>query len=236
MTHYGDIDILWLDGGWVAPPRQDIDMEKIAGMVRENQPDILMVDRTIRGKFENYQTPERSIPAAQLSYPWESCIPLSSDWGWIPDAKFKTAGEVIALLIEVAAKGGNLLLGVGPTPQGIIQPEVEEILGEVGDWLDKNGRGIYGTHITPHYQSGNVWFTAAKNSQTLYAHYIPANQDEQTTFIEWEGNRPAKGSKITLLQTKKQVKWQMIGGKTRIYLPVIQNRDRMPLVFSFQKE
>ncbi len=236
MTRYGELDILWLDGGWVAPPRQDIDMEKIAGMVRENQPDILIVDRTIRGKYENYQTPERSIPAQQLPYPWESCIPLSSDWGWIPDATFKTAGEVMALLIEVTAKGGNLLLGVGPTPEGIIQPEVEEILKKVGDWMEKNGKGIYGTRITPHYQSGNVWFTADKNKQTLYAHYIPSTHDEQPSFIEWEGNRPVKGTRIILLHTNKVVKWEMIGEKTRVYLPVIKNWERMPLVFSFQHE
>lgn len=236
MTRYGDIDILWLDGGWVAPPRQDIDMERIAGMARENQPDMLIVDRTIRGKYENYQTPERSIPSGQLSYPWESCIPLSSDWGWIPDAKFKTAGEVIALLIEVAAKGGNFLLGVGPTPQGVIQPEVVEILKNVGDWLDKNGTGIYGTRITPYYHSGNVWFTAGKNSKTLYAHYIPEKENELPPFIEWEGNRPIKGSSVTLLHTKKKVKWQMIGEKTRIYLPAIKDSDKMPLVFSFEKE
>jgi alpha-L-fucosidase len=80
-SRYGDIDILWLDGGWVAPPRQDIDMERIANSVRRNQPGILIVDRTIKGKYENYQTPERSIPDAQLPFPWESCIPLSNDWG-----------------------------------------------------------------------------------------------------------------------------------------------------------
>lgn len=234
MTNYGAIDILWLDGGWVAPPRQDIDMDKIAGMARRNQPDLLIVDRTIRGKYENYQTPERSVPSEQLPYPWESCIPLSSDWGWIPDATFKTPAEVIAMLIEVTAKGGNLLLGVGPTPEGIIQPEVEIILKEIGDWLEINGKGIYNTRITPHYHSGNVWFTAGKDNKTIYAHYVPENDKKIPSVIEWEGNTPKKGSKVTLLHTQKQVKWTVDENKTRIVLPVIKNHANLPLVFSFE--
>ncbi|MDR0421854.1 MAG: alpha-L-fucosidase, partial [Proteiniphilum sp.] len=234
MTNYGDIDILWLDGGWVAPPRQDIDMDRIAAMARGNQPGLLIVDRTIRGKYENYQTPERSIPAKQLPSPWESCIPLSSDWGWVPNAAFKTPAKVIASLIEVAAKGGNLLLGVGPTPEGIIQPEVEAILKEIGDWLAINGKGIYNTRITPHYHSGDVWFTADRDNKTVYAHYIPDSGREIPPTVEWEGNTPKKGSKVTLLHTKKQVKWQAEGNKTRIILPVIKNQGNLPLVFSFE--
>lgn len=76
---------------------QDIDMGRIAVMARSNRPDLLIVDRTVRGKYENYQTPERSVPAEQLPYPWESCISLSSDWGWIPNATFKTPVEMIVL-------------------------------------------------------------------------------------------------------------------------------------------
>lgn len=236
MSNYGEIDILWLDGGWVSPGRQDIDMDKIATMTRQHQSDIMIVDRTIRGKYENYQTPERSIPAEQLPFPWESCIPLSSDWGWIPDAKFKTPSEVIALLIEVTAKGGNLLLGVGPTPDGIIQPEVETILSEVGSWLKDNGKGIYNTRITENYNSNNVWFTADKDKKTIYALYIPNEEPGYPSYIEWEGNNPIKGGKITLQQNGKRVKWETKNNKTRITLPKIKNNANLPMVFSFTSE
>lgn len=234
MSGYGEIDILWLDGGWVAPSRQDIDMDKIAGMARKYQNDLIIVDRTIRGKYENYQTPERSIPMEQLPYPWESCIPLSSDWGWIPDAKFKTPAEVIAMLIEVTAKGGNMLLGVGPTPEGIIQPEVEEILNDIGDWLEINGKGIYNTRITPNYNSGNVWFTADKDNQTIYAHYIPEKGKDMPSVIEWEGSMPVKGSNVVSLLTNKRVKWKVEGDKTIIELPKTGGSENLPLVFSFK--
>lgn len=236
MSNYGELDILWLDGGWVAPGRQDIDMDRIATMTRQHQSDIMIVDRTIRGKYENYQTPERSVPEAQLPIPWESCIPLSSDWGWIPDAKFKTPAEVIALLIEVTAKGGNLLLGVGPTPDGIIQPEVEAILSEVGSWLKNNGKGIYNTRITENYNSNDVWFTADKDQKTIYALYIPSEETNYPSYIEWEGNNPVKGAKVTLLQNGKRVKWETKNNKTRITLPKIKNNANLPLVFSFATE
>lgn len=236
MSNYGKLDILWLDGGWVAPGRQDIDMDRIATMTRQHQSDIMIVDRTIRGKYENYQTPERSVPEEQLPIPWESCIPLSSDWGWIPDAKFKTPAEVIALLIEVTAKGGNLLLGVGPTPDGIIQPEVEAILSEVGVWLTNNGKGIYNTRITENYNSNDVWFTADKDQKTIYALYIPNEETDYPSYIEWEGNNPAKGAKVTLLQNGKRVKWETKNNKTRITLPKIKNNANLPLVFSFTTE
>lgn len=236
MSNYGELDILWLDGGWVEPGRQDIDMDRIATMTRQHQSDIMIVDRTIRGKYENYQTPERSVPEAQLPIPWESCIPLSSDWGWIPDAKFKTPAEVIALLIEVTAKGGNLLLGVGPTPDGIIQPEVEAILSEVGSWLKNNGKGIYNTRITENYNSNDVWFTADKDQKTIYALYIPSEETNYPSYIEWEGNNPVKGAKVTLLQNGKRVKWETKNNKTRITLPKIKNNANLPLVFSFATE
>ena len=110
MSEYGSFDILWLDGGWITG--EDIHLDRILSKARKKHPGLISVDRSIRGKNENYQTPERGIPETQLNYPWESCITLSNDWGWTPNAPFKSSQKIINILIEITAKGGCLLLGV----------------------------------------------------------------------------------------------------------------------------
>lgn len=235
MHNYGALDILWLDGGWVAAPKQDIKMDRIVGMAREAQPGLLVVDRTIHGKYENYQTPERAIPDTQLPYPWESCITLSNDWGWVPNAKFKSPETVIANLIEIVAKGGCLLLGVGPTPEGIIEEEVVNRLQKVGDWLKTNGEAIYNTRITPDYHSGSTWFTVGKDKKTIYALYALKEGSSVPEVIEWEGNLPAHNAKMVLLQTGKKVKYSCERNKVKVYLPKGTTRKNESLAFAYRK-
>lgn len=220
MSRYGSIDILWLDGGWVCKENnQDINMPAIADMARSHQPGLIMVDRTIHGPYENYQTPERTIPEKQLSYPWESCIPLSDDWGWVGHPRFKTPEKVIGSLIEIVAKGGSLVLGVGPTPEGIIQPEVVQRLQKIGVWMRENGQAIYNTRPTPIYNSGNTWFTADKSGKTLYAIYRLNDKETLPAVITWQGNLPAKGSKIRLLSNGTTLKWKAKDGEVSVTLP-----------------
>lgn len=220
MSRYGSIDILWLDGGWVCKENnQDINMPAIADMARSHQPGLIMVDRTIHGPYENYQTPERTIPEKQLSYPWESCIPLSDDWGWVGHPRFKSPEKVIGSLIEIVAKGGSLVLGVGPTPEGIIQPEVVQRLQKIGVWMRENGQAIYNTRPTPIYNSGNTWFTADKSGKTLYAIYRLNDKETLPAVITWQGNLPAKGSKIRLLSNGTTLKWKAKDGEVSVTLP-----------------
>lgn len=135
MTRYGRVDLLWLDGGWVRAPKEDIKMDQIIDKAREYQPGLIAVDRTVPGRNENYQTPELTIPKRQLDHPWESCITLTNHWGWWKDAPYKSAAQVINILTEIVAKGGSLVLGVGPTPEGTIEEEGIQRLKEIGQWL-----------------------------------------------------------------------------------------------------
>jgi alpha-L-fucosidase len=194
-------------------------MPEIAAMGRSLQPGLLVVDRTIQGLYENYQTPEQAIPDRQLDHPWESCITLSDDWGYVPHPRWKSAQQVIARLVEIVAKGGNLLLGVGPTPEGLIQPEAVSRLQEIGQWLRQNGRAIYGTVTTPVYHDGTVWFTRSKDSRTLFAIYVPGEDAQPVTTISWHGNLPQKGQTVRLTATGKKLRYTVSGDCVEVQLP-----------------
>lgn len=228
MTDYGSFDILWLDGGWVTG--DDVNLDRVLEKARQTHPGLISVDRSIRGKNENYQTPERGIPETQLDYPWESCITLSNDWGWVPNAPYKSPEKVIATLAEIVAKGGCLLLGVGPTPDGIIEQPVVERLHKVGEWLRKNGEAIYNTRTTSVYNDGKTWFTANKDGKTLYAIYTPADGETLPETITWKGNLP-KG-KMVLLATGKKVKYRAEGEQVTVTLP--KGLADGPLAFRFE--
>lgn len=234
MNNYGSIDILWLDGGWVNSERRKafIDMPKIAEMSRKAQPGIIIVDRTIQGEFENYQTPEQQIPATQLPNPWESCMTLGTDWGWTPNAKFKSTTFVIGKLMEIVAKGGNLLLGAGPDSKGVFPNEVYSRFAEIGKWLKVNGEAIYETTITPDYHENNTWFTANKDGKKMYALYALPDGDSLPETIGWQINFPKKGTKVILLQTGKSVSYTIKNDKIVIKLP--KGLRNEPLAFSFQ--
>lgn len=229
-TDYGNIDILWLDGGWITG--EEIGLDTILVDARKRNPGMISVDRTIRGKNENYQTPEQGIPAKQLDIPWESCITLSHTWGWTPNAKFKSPNKVIGILSEIVAKGGCLALGVGPKADGTLQPEVVKNLLQIGNWLNKNGQAIYSTVNAAHYNDGKVWFTADKNGKTLYAIYALEDGEKTPKTITWTENKP-KG-KLILLQNGKSVKYTVKGNQVTVTLP--SGLKNEPLAFKFNSK
>lgn len=256
MNNYGKMDILWLDGGWVRPREtvndevrswgaaipawsQDIDIPKIADMARKAQPGLLIVDRTVHGPYENYQTPEQRIPATQLENPWESCMTLGGAWGYVPNEKFKSATTVIHSLIEIVAKGGSLLLGIGPRADGTLQQESVERLKEIGQWMKLNGEAIYNTRTTKNFNDGNVWFTKSKSGSKKYALVCLKENESVPGTVSWQGNVPAKGSRVVLLQTGKPVKWKNDNGKITVQLPNVLQKSTSSypaLAFSFESD
>ena len=256
MQNYGSIDILWLDGGWVRPLEtvneevrswgaripawsQDIDIPAIAAMARKAQPGLIVVDRTVHGEYENYQTPEQKIPAGQLQYPWESCITLGQAWGFVPNDQFKTSTKVIHSLIEIVAKGGSMLLGIGPKADGTLPEDAVARLKEIGKWLNKNGEAIYNTRITSKYQDGNTYFTKNPKTGKMYALVCLPEDSPLPKQVEWTQNVPVAKTKITLLQTGTTVKWSRQGDKVLVDIPasLLKEGTNPPaLAFSFIQE
>jgi alpha-L-fucosidase len=252
-TDYGQIDILWLDGGWVRPLEtvtdevrawgapipewsQDVEIEKVAASARGKQPGLLVVDRTVHGLYENYLTPEQSIPPDKIDYPWESCITLGDAWGYVPGDSFKSSARVIHTLIEVVAKGGSLLLGVGPRPDGTLSDAQITRLAEVGHWLKANGQAIYNTRTTTKYNDGSTFFTKGKGN-TLFAIVLLKENEPVPSEVSWRYNLPAKGTSVKLLANGKTVKWKRSGDAVKVLLPSgIQGTHHPALAFSFTSE
>lgn len=219
MSDYGSVDILWLDGGWVRPFSsidttiswqktipydQDIDMARIAKMARSHQPGLLVVDRTVTGEFENYVTPEQSIPDHYMSIPWESCMTMGDSWSYIPKENFKSTQKLVHTLVDIVAKGGNLLLNVAPGPDGEWHEDAYTRLEEMGKWMNVNGIGIYETKPLAPYRAGKWAYT--KKGNTIYAFYLAESGEKLPGSLKPEGlDIPAK-AKITFAGNKKALK------------------------------
>ena len=193
MTGYGRMDILWLDGGWVkkrskdeiermyaerlgeSPSgfiksrvvNQDPRMDELVAKAREKQPGLIVVDRAVYGKNQNYLTPENRVPEKPLPYPWESCIISGGGWSFTPDAKYMSGREGVHLLVDIVAKGGNLLLNVAPGPDGTWQQGAYDLLAEMGAWLKVNGEAIYGSRPAAPYIDGRLRLTRGKDGSAL---------------------------------------------------------------------
>ena len=229
---YGKLDILWLDGGWIRGDQ--VGLDEVLVEARKVSPGLICVDRTIQGPNENYQTPEQSIPDRQIDHPWESCVTLGTDWGWTPRPRFKTARRVIGILAEITAKGGCLVLGVGPTPEGLIEDKAAVILHTIGEWLSRCGEAIYATRITERYQDGTTWFTASKDGKTRYAVYALPDGETLPATLTWSGNLPE--GKVTVLNNGKKVKAQVSpDGVVTVRLPKGLPDEPVALKFSVRR-
>ena len=218
MTGYGHIDALWLDGGQVRPPQQDIRMDEIAALARALQPGLIMVDRTVGGAQENILTPEQCIPDQPLDHPWESCLTMGDGWAYRPNDAYKSTRTLIHLLIDIVAKGGNLLLNVGPSPAGRFDDVPMQRLREIGDWMQVNGEAIHGTRPVPPYKEGSLCFT--RRGQTAYGLILAAaGCDQPGATAVLRGLQPAAGAEVRMLGVDRPLAWTRADGAACVTLP-----------------
>lgn len=199
VSNYGRIECLWLDGGQVNPMNmQNIHLTKIMQEARKIQPWLMVADRTVGGKNENFITPEQTIPDHVINVPWESCITLGTSFSFAYDDDYKDAKTVIHMLCDIVAKGGNLVLNIGPRPDGRLPHKVYPILSDIGAWLKKNGDAIYGTRPAAPYRKDQFAYTSKAGQ--LYAIYLP--EDAENTL-------PAR----VTIPVENQIKRVQFGGR-----------------------
>ncbi len=199
MAKYGDIDIIFYDGG--EGPLQ----EKCKEVVWELQPNIVVTRGAIK-------TPEQTLPGIVSKEPWESCITMGTQWAYKPtNEKYKTGVRLIELLIETRAKGGNLLLNVGPKPNGELPIEQQANLREIAAWNFINGEAI--EKVSPWILpiENEIWFTWKPEKKTLYA-FITKNPNwprgERREFII-KSAQLGNNSKVSVLgQSGELVEYQ----------------------------
>jgi len=170
VQNYGKIDVLWFDAGQVCRENgQDIRIEELIEKARKIQPWVLSADRTCGGICENYVTPEQCVPDKPMNIPWESNVTMGKSFSFAYDDDYKSIKELIHLLIDVIAKGGNLALNIGPQPDGRLpKPAVERMKG-MGEWLKIYGEAVYGTRVCAPYRAGNFAFTQKENEKKVFA-------------------------------------------------------------------
>jgi len=200
LTNYGKIDGIWFDGHWDQTPpegqkdrtsRLDWKYDELYGLIHRLQPWALIGNNHHLDPFpgEDFQMFEKDLPGenkAGLSFqqpsdhmPVETCETMNNSWGFnLTDDKYKSAKQVIHLLVNTAGRNANLLLNVGPMPNGKIQEEFTDTLAAVGQWMNTYGETIYGT-------TGNVikpqpWGIITRKGQTLYVHLL---NDPGAAFI-----------------------------------------------------
>ncbi len=204
---YGELSMLWFDLSICSPDGSVVmDWDRLTKTARDNQPNIMLVARGIGGLRENYFTPEQEIPETALNYPWESCITMTYSWSYRPGLEYKSAKQMLDMLVQVVSRGGNLLLNVGPKPDGTLEETAYERLREIGDWMQVNSEGIYGTKVFSTNQDGKVCFT--QKDGYVYAFYL-AGEDEtgMPAEISFKGVKPASKGAVSLLGAKGTLKW-----------------------------
>ncbi len=245
LTNYGNVDILWLDGGWVAKEpkekienwyeaamvnnpngylkhriiNQDIKMDSLVQMARKVQPGLIVVDRAVHGKNQNYLTPENRIPHEPLPFPWESCIISGGGWSHTKNAKYMSGREGITTLVEIVSKGGNLLLNIAPTPQGKWQNGAYELLGEFADWMKVNSEGIYCSSPIYPYKSDNMYFTKNKDGDVYCFLKLDKDNGIPYSTLRLPELQIKEPYKIEVLGTDQKIKFSTDGGSIKINIP-----------------
>ena len=227
LTNYGPIGAIWFDGMWDQPDGFDWKLEEQYKLIHQLQPACLIGNNHHKTPYpgEDFQMFERDLPGenkAGLSgqsvsaLPLETCETMNGMWGYkIKDQNYKSVTDLVRLLVRAAGKGTNLLMNIGPQPNGELPAVAVERLKGVGDWMSKYGATIYGT------TAGNVmsasWGTTTRKDNMLYVHLLADHMPQFVTLPVTE-----KVVSSTLFGTGEKVKWEKIHGGIVLHTEKLQ--------------
>ena len=229
MDNY-DPDIMWFDGEWTSSYTQEQGLELYA-YLRELKPSLIINNRVDKGRdgmqgmnkgdkiyVGDFGTPEQEILDTKSVLDWESCMTMNDSWGYkLNDDNWKSAEELVHNLIDVTAKGGNYLLNVGPTAEGLIPVPSVERLQAIGKWIAINGEAIYNTEkVKGNYNQGNNLLLSKKKGEGIYFVYAIKKPKKE---LEIANLMPNSGSNIYLLGVKSPLSWEVKIDKVIIHLP-----------------
>jgi alpha-L-fucosidase len=194
LSNYGDIAVLWFDMGG----NQVVEADSQGARVRELQPNTVIGSRLYSRKvpveqrtYADFESlPDRMLPTKRMTDDSETCMTMRHNWGYDRnDDHWKSSKDIIEFLSLCAARGVNLLLNVGPTPEGTFLPEEIERLKDVGEWMQVNGESIYGTNYSP-VDFDFYWGAMTQKDQKIYLHVLEWEPKE----IEFNGiiGKPSK--------------------------------------------
>jgi alpha-L-fucosidase len=184
LTNYGDIGIIWWDWNGNAFAPHETENRKMAEALVDSihkwQPGCLINNR-MGGIGADYGTPEQHIPGSSQSETFEVCMTLNGSWGYNKnDTNFKSPKTVVSNLVDIVSKGGNYLLNVGPSEEGIISDQAQEILKEVGEWLKVNGESVYQiTGSGPSVEWNEDIAAITSKPYTMYLHIYKWPKDNK---------------------------------------------------------
>ncbi|MEP3374117.1 MAG: alpha-L-fucosidase [Maribacter dokdonensis] len=187
LTNYGDIDIVWFDGDWIADYTTEMGKD-MYGFIREMQPNTIINNRVDKGRkgmegmdregnfAGDFGTPEQEIPATGIAEDWEACMTMNGTWGYKPDdTKWKSSEDLIQKLVDIVSKGGNFLLNIGPDGYGRFPSQSIRRLKALGEWTDANGEAVYGAKASPFDMP--EWGRYTSKDGVIYAHIFNWPED-----------------------------------------------------------
>ncbi len=210
-SNYGKIDILWYDVSWPLKNAEEWESRKMNQMVRRLQPKIIINDRSMLP--EDFGTPEENVHASEEGRAWEACMTFNGSWGWqkTPPEDWRSVRDVLSMLRTASAGQGNLLLNIGPKPDGSVPAEGRTRLQAIGKWLARYGEAVYGRVDRSHMDWMVTGGWSVKDTTGYY------------WCTRWPGRELAIGGLKSKVLSASIV--EMRGRKIRIS----QTRDRLVL-------